>query len=173
MTGKERKGGIFQGMQKPVLFLAAILVVYAILFFTLPERAMDALRISVNILLNLIIPLCLVFVIMVLLNLFLKPAKVALLLGKGSGLKGIALSTAGGIISTGPIYAWYPLLKDIKAKGAGYVPIAIFLNNRAVKPFLLPVMIAYFGWIFVALLTVLTIVFAVLMGYAMNICMRE
>ena len=48
---------------------------------------------------------------------------------------------AAGIISTGPIYAWYPLLKDFKEKRAGGSVIAI-LYNRAVKPFLLLVMIS-------------------------------
>ncbi|MBA7715913.1 hypothetical protein ES703_124972 [subsurface metagenome] len=84
----------------------------------------------------MIIPLSLVFVIMLLINLFLKPARIAKFLGKGSGVKGIALSAAAGIISTGPIYVWYPLLRDLKEKGAGESSIAIFLYNRAVKPFL-------------------------------------
>ncbi len=38
-----------------------------------------------NIFLNMLIPLCLVFVLMILLNLFLKPAQIARLLGKGAG----------------------------------------------------------------------------------------
>jgi hypothetical protein len=41
------------------------------------------------------------------------------------------------------------LLKDLKEKGAAESSIAIFLQNRAIKPFLLPVMVTYFGWNFV------------------------
>jgi hypothetical protein len=48
----------------------------------------------------------------------------------------------------GPIYAWYPLLKELREKGAANSLIAIFLGNRAVKPFLLPIMISYFGWVY-------------------------
>ena len=117
----------------------------------------------------MIIPLSLVFVIMLLINLFLKPARIAKFLGKGSGVKGIALSAAAGIISTGPIYVWYPLLRDLKEKGAGESSIAIFLYNRAVKPFLLPVMVSYFGWLYVVTLIILTILASVVVGFSVSI----
>lgn len=127
------------------LFPAAMLAAYGILLAVMPDRASLALKSSNNIFLNMLMPLGLVFVLMVVLNLFLKPVQIARFLGKGAGIKGILLPAAAGIVSTGPIYAWYPLLKELMRKGAGNSPIAIFLYNRAVKPFLLPVMIAYFG----------------------------
>jgi len=117
----------------------------------------------------MLIPLCLVFFIMLLINLFLKPASVAKFLGKGSGIKGIILAAVAGIISTGPIYAWYPLLKDLKDKGAGESSIAIFLYNRAVKPFLLPVMIGYFGWLYVVILTILMVLASIAVGFSVSI----
>jgi uncharacterized membrane protein YraQ (UPF0718 family) len=155
------------------LFPAVILVVYGVLFAVMPDRASLAIKSSGNIFLNMLIPLCLVLVLMILLNLFLRPAQIARFLGKGAGIKGILLSAAAGIISTGPIYAWYPLLKDLRGKGAGNSPIAIFLYNRAVKPFLLPVMIGYFGWEYVVILTVLTVLASVAIGYSMNILVKE
>ena len=155
------------------LFPAVILAVYVILFAVMPDRASLALKSSGNIFLNMLIPLCSVFVLMILLNLFLKPAQIARFLRQGAGIKGILLPAAAGIISTGPIYAWYPLLKDLREKGAGNSPIAIFLYNRAVKPFLLPVMIAYFGWAYVVILTVFTVLGSVAIGYSMSIFMKE
>ena len=155
------------------LFPAVILGLYGILFAVMPDRASLALKSSGNIFLNMLIPLCLVFGLMILLNLFLKPAQIVRFLGKGAGIKGILLPAAAGIISTGPIYAWYPLLKDLREKGAGNSPIAIFLYNRAVKPFLLPVMIGYFGWAYVVILTILTILASVAIGYSMNILVKE
>jgi uncharacterized membrane protein YraQ (UPF0718 family) len=147
------------------LFPIAVLLVYAIIFFVSPDKAGQAIKSSGNVFLSMLIPLCLVFLIMLLINLFLKPAAVAKFLGKGSGIKGIGLSAVAGIISTGPIYAWYPLLKDLRNKGAGESSIAIFLYNRAVKPFLLPVMIGYFGWIYVVILTVLMVLASVAVGF--------
>ncbi len=162
-----------QSGNKPIfnrmfLFPIVIVVIYAVLFVIAPGKVGLAIKSSGNVFLNVIIPLSLVFIIMLLINLFLKPAAVAKFLGKVSGVKGIALSAAAGIISTGPIYAWYPLLKDLKEKGAGESSIAIFLCNRAVKPFLLPVMIAYFGWVYVVILTILTVLSSIVIGYVLN-----
>jgi len=151
------------------LFPIGILVIYVILFLATPDKAGQAIKSSGNVFLSMLIPLALVFIIMLLINLFLKPAAVAKFLGKGSGIKGIALSSVAGIISTGPIYAWYPLLKDLKDKGAGESSIAIFLYNRAVKPFLLPVMIGYFGWLYVVILTIIMVLASIAVGFSVSI----
>ena len=151
------------------IFPIIILVIYVILFVISPDKAGLAIESSGNVFLSMTIPLSLVFLIMLLINLFLKPAAVAKFLGKGSGIKGIVLSAAAGIISTGPIYAWYPLLKDLKEKGAGESSIAIFLYNRAVKPFLLPVMISYFGWVYVVILTIIMVIASVIVGFSVSI----
>ena len=84
-------------------------------------------------------------------------------------IPGIILSASAGIISTGPIYAWYPLLKDLREKGAGESSIAIFLYNRAVKPFLLPVMVGYFGWLYVVILTIIMVIASVIVGFSVSI----
>jgi len=102
---------------------------------------------------------------MVFMNLFLKPAHIAKFIGKESGARGAMLSVGAGIISMGPIYAWYPLLKELRNKGAANPLIAVFLGNRAVKPFLLPIMISYFGWVYVLLLTLFTITGSLVTGY--------
>ena len=148
-----------------LLFPALVLVAYRIIFAIMPEKASIALKNSGNILLNMLIPLSLVFILMLVLNLFLKPAQIVKFLGSGAGIKGVILSAVAGIISAGPIYAWYPLLKELREKGAANSFLAIFLGNRAVKPFLLPIMIAYFGWIYVLLLTVFTILGSMVVGY--------
>jgi len=138
-----------------------------------PHKALMALKTSGNLLLYIALPLALVFVIMLMLNLFVKPAQIARLFGKGLSIKGIVLSLVAGIISMGPIYAWYPLLKNLREKGAGTGPIAIFLYSRAVKPFLLPVMIAYFGWVYVVILTVLTVFASIAIGCFMSVLMKK
>jgi hypothetical protein len=51
--------------------------------------------------------------------------------------------------------------------------IAVFLGNRAVKPFLLPIMISYFGWVYVLLLTFFTITGSVAAGYLVGILLKE
>jgi len=154
-------------------FPVCVLVCYGILCAIEPHKALMAMRTSGNLLLYIALPLVLVFVIMLALNLFVKPAQIVGLFGKGANIKGIALSVVAGIISMGPIYAWYPLLKNLREEGAGTGPIAIFLYSRAVKPFLLPVMIAYFGWVYVVILTLLTVFTSIATGCFMSVLMKK
>ena len=156
-----------------VLFPVSVLVIYGILSIAMPDKALLALESCGNVFLNMAQPLGLVFVIMLLLNLFLKPAQIARFLGKGAGIKGVILSVAAGIVSMGPIYAWYPLLKELREKGAANSLMAIFLYNRAVKPALLPVMIAYFGWQYVVILTVLTVAASIAIGHSLSALMKR
>ena len=156
-----------------VLFPVSVVLIYGILFMVLPDKTWLALKGSMAVFSRLLLPLGLVFVVMLAFNLFLKPAQIVRFLGKKSGIKGIMLSMVGGIISAGPIYAWYPLLAEVRKKGAGDVPIAVFLYNRAVKPFLLPVMIAYFGWAYVGTLTFFTMLASIGIGYCLSLLMKE
>ena len=105
-----------------------------------------------------------VFALTFLSNLFLDPKKINKLVGEGAGIKGWIMSIAGGILSTGPIYMWYPLLGDLKKKGMRDGFIAAFLYNRAVKIPMLPMMIYYFGLSFTAILTGYMILFSVING---------
>jgi uncharacterized membrane protein YraQ (UPF0718 family) len=155
------------------IFPVCVLVCYEILSVIDPHKALVALKTSGNILLTVSLPLVLVFVIMLVLHLFVKPSQIIRLFGKGFRIKGIALSLVAGIISMGPIYAWYPLLKNLREEGAGNEPIAIFLYSRAIKPFLLPVMIAYFGWVYVVILTLLTVFASIATGWFINVLMNK
>lgn len=155
------------------LFPIGVVMAYGILLAFRPEQVYEALKSSGTILFNIIPPLAAVFIVMLVLNLFIKPAQVASLLGRGTQIKGIMLSVVAGIISMGPIYVWYPLLKELKEKGAGNLPISVFLYNRAVKPFLLPVMIAYFGWIYVLTLMIMTVLGSIALGYSMSLLVKE
>ena len=118
-----------------ILFPAAMLVIYGILFAVMPDKASLALKSSGNIFLSMLMPLILVFVLMLLLNLFLKPAQIARFLGKGSGVKGILLPAAAGIISTGPIYVWYPLLHDLREKEQGIPRLRYFYTTGPLSRF--------------------------------------
>jgi len=145
-------------------FLICMIGIYGVLLIATPDRALAALGASGRVLLQVALPLCVAFVVMFLLNLLVKPAHVSRLAGRGAGIKGVVLSTAAGILSMGPIYAWYPLLNALREKGASNFHLANFLSNRAVKPFLLPLMIFYFGWVFTLALTVLTVLGALLVA---------
>ena len=155
------------------LFLGFVTVIYCVLFIFLPDKAFIALKGTVSIFLRIGIALSLVFFLIFALNLFLKPSHLTNLVGKKSGIKGVLVSTVAGIVSLGPIYAWYPLLQELKARGAKNSLIAIFLNNRAVKPVLLPIMISYFGWLYVLIFTLATILGSLACGFLVGVATGE
>jgi uncharacterized membrane protein YraQ (UPF0718 family) len=86
-----------------------------------------------------------VFFLMALLNTYLKPKSIAKHLGSGSGAKGWIYALAGGVISHGPGYVWYPLLAEMRANGARNGLIVAFFYARAIKLPWLPIMVSYFG----------------------------
>jgi uncharacterized membrane protein YraQ (UPF0718 family) len=108
--------------------------------------------------------LLLVFAVMFLTNLFFESKRVTRFLGAGSGWSGWMVAITGGIVSSGPIYMWYPLLSDLKEKGMKDSLIAAFLYNRAVKIPLLPMMVFYFGWKFALVLSIYMVLFSVADG---------
>ncbi|MBN1857257.1 MAG: permease [Dehalococcoidia bacterium] len=155
-----RRGGL--------IFFGIVAAIYALVLVVFPSTGKEALALTLAVLKALIVPLSLVFAALVLTNLFLKPKQVSALIGKDSGLKGSLLSLLAGIASVGPAYAWYPLLGTVHKHGGGAGQISVFLFGRAIKPFLLPAMIAYFGWVFSLSITLLTAIGALILGWTMN-----
>jgi uncharacterized membrane protein YraQ (UPF0718 family) len=138
-------------------FVLSVAAAYTVIAFRSRAAGAAALAASCGIMIQVALPLGVAFVFSCLLNLFVKPEKVTGLLGRRAGLRGVALSSLAGIVSVGPVYAWYPLLRSLREKGASAFHLANFLSNRAVKPYLLPVMIAYFGWRFTLAVSVLCV----------------
>jgi hypothetical protein len=78
-----------------------------------------------------------------------------------------------GIISTGPIYAWYPFLSNLKEKGVNDGLIAVFLYNRSIKIQFFPLLLSYFSLSYVLTLTLLMIFFSVIQGLGVNALMKK
>ncbi|MBE9505267.1 MAG: permease [Chloroflexi bacterium] len=150
-----------------LIFLGTVVAVYAMVLVFVPETGLQALAFSASVLRKLAVPLSLVFAALLLTNLFLKPHNISSLVGKESGLKGSLLSLVAGVLSVGPVYAWYPLLGTVQSHGGGAGQISVFLFGRAIKPFLLPVMIAYFGLVFTIAITGLIAIGALVLGWLM------
>lgn len=158
---------------RPWLFPLGVGCLYGIGLAYAPEETGRALSVSGVMFRQLGLPICFALVMMVVLNRFLSPAMVTRFLGQGSGIKGAALSALAGIVSMGPIYAWYPFFKTLKEKGAASFHIASFMSCRSVKPVLFPVMVAYFGWRFTMLFVAVTLVGAVLVASVVGVVCRS
>ena len=147
-----------------LLFLLIITCLYIIVLLIEKEIALNALEFSIKLLYQLSPVLLLIFALIFLSNLLIKPDWVRSNVGKGSGLRGWLVAMVSGILSVGPIYAWYALLRDLQAKGMRTALIAVFLYNRGIKLPLLPLMIHYFGGVYTLILAVYMSLFSVVGG---------
>ncbi len=105
-------------------------------------------------------------------NYFVNPKTVSKYVGKGSGIKGWFLAVSTGMLSHGPIYIWYPLLKDLRDQGMRSGLVAVFLYNRAIKIPLLPLMVYYFGTVFVVVLLIHMVIASVVEGKVIEMIER-
>jgi len=90
-------------------------------------------------------------------------------LSKESGIKGWAIAAISGIISHGPPFVWYLMIQDLREEGMSSGLAAVFFYNRAIKIPLLPMMIFYFGWQFVVVLSLLMIIASFVVWKVMDI----
>ena len=145
-------------------FLLVVIILYLVTIFLKFDAILPSLNFSLKILISVIPIFILVFIIMIVVNYYITPKSVNKYLGKSSGLKRWVIAIIGGIISTGPIYMWYPMLKELKKKGVNYGFIATFLYNRAIKLPLIPMIIFYFGLKYTIILMIVMILFSILQG---------
>ena len=157
---------------KGIKFLIIVLVLYIILLLSDTNHALPALQKSGSILLSLIPLFLLIITLTALLNYFLKPKQIIKNFGKDSGTKGILYALIGGIISHGPMYAWYGMMQDMRAHGLKDGLIATFMYARAVKLPLLPFMIDMFGLLFTIVMTLYILIAAVIQGKVIDTVMK-
>jgi len=146
-------------------FLFSVVLIYVIASFFGMNVVLNSLEFAWKIVVNIIPVFITVFVVMVLVNYYVNLKRISKYLGKSSGWKRWFFAVVGGIISTGPIYMWYPMLKELKERGVNYGFISTFLYNRAIKPALIPLIIYYFGLKFTIVLTIVMVVMSVIQGF--------
>jgi uncharacterized membrane protein YraQ (UPF0718 family) len=152
-----------------IYFLALVLLAYLLLFGTTPDKALAALAESWQVLAKLLPALIVVIVLLGLFNYFFNPKKMARFLGSESGLRGWLIAVAGGILSHGPAYIWFPLLSDLRGHGTKMGLIAAFIYVRAIKLPWIPLMVEYFGWPFTIIISLYLIVGGVVQGLLIDL----
>ncbi|MFP3874523.1 MAG: permease [Thiohalophilus sp.] len=112
--------------------------------------------------------LVMVFILLLVIDLLLKPEWIKRQLGREAGIKGWVIAAFSGVLAAGPIYPWYALLHELRVKGM-YAPLAaVFLYSRAIKLPLLPFMIHYFGLDYTIILCVYLLIFSFVSGLLMR-----
>ena len=162
MSTVEEKGkkDTYQG----IYFLSSVVLLYVVLFFPQSENIQKSLKTSCDMFIQICPALFLIILLMGIVNYFVNPKTVSKYVGEGSGIKGWLLAISTGILSHGPIYAWYPLLRDLRNQGMKIGLITTFLYSRAIKIPLLPLMVYYFGIPFVVILTVYMMIASIVQG---------
>jgi len=145
-------------------FLIGVVALYGITLIFDAQKTYEALIFCKDIILKVLPIFLIVFVLLALSNKFITPKKLTKRLGKKSGVKGWIITIVAGIISSGPIYMWYPLLHDLEKQGMRTGLLATFLYARAIKVPLLPLLIIYFGTTYTIILTMTLIIVSVIQG---------
>ncbi len=148
-------------------FLIAVAAVYVFLLFFKTELFISTSNFFLDILKKIIPIFLIVFILMSLSNYFFTPKFVSKHL-KSKGIKKWFFVIIGGVLSTGAVYMWYPLLADLKSKGLSYGLIACFLYNRGIKIPLIPLMVYYFSLKYVIILSLVMIAVSVIQGVIIN-----
>jgi len=149
------------------MFLLIMLAVYGAIAIVNTETAGQALRFSAKVMQNIWPVLVIVFFLLLAADLFLKPKWIKRNLGKEAGIKGWFMAAVGGVLATGPIYAWYALLGELREKGMRMSLAAVFLYSRSLKIPLLPLMIHYFGITYTFVLCLYLLGFSIVSGILM------
>ena len=148
-------------------FLISVIFIYLMFSIFNYEVYLNSLDFFGQIIYKIIPVFILVFVLMSLTNYFIS-LKFVMKHLREKGFKKWFYVIIGGILSTGPIYMWYPLLADLRRKGLSYGLVACFLYNRAIKIPLLPLAILYFSWQYILVLCFVMVFMSVVQGVILN-----
>ncbi len=154
---------------KGIKFLIVVVILFTILF--LFDFANSSLAVSkfFDIIWKLLPIFIFIIILTTLINYFLNPKKIMKHFGEESGKRGVFYALFGGIMSHGPMYAWYGMLDDMRKHGLKDGLIVTFIYARAVKLPLLPFMIEIFGILFTVVINIYIVIFAILQGKVMDI----
>jgi len=151
-------------ISKSWLFLLLTLLLFIFILFWNKDKGFEILKFYGHLLMKVLPILLLVYFIMLLTNYFVDNKMIKKFMLQTSGFKMWLITIVAGILSVGPIYMWFPLLKDLKDKGVKDRYLASFLYNRGVKIQWLPVLVLYFGLKYVLVLAIVMTFFSIPQG---------
>ncbi|MCL4377898.1 MAG: permease [Actinobacteria bacterium] len=147
------------------IIMGAIIIVAVIALLFFPDKSGPILSVSKNYFLELIMILPAIMIIIGLFSVWIPKEMVVKYMGKTSGIKGIFVAIALGMLPTGPLYVAFPMAIALLKKGAKISNIVIFISAWACIK--LPqelVEIQFLGIEFALLRLALTIIFVIIMG---------
>jgi len=156
------------------LFLAIVLIIYLISWIINSKYFINVWLEVYNIITKQILSaLIIVFIIMFILNIILEKDKIKELIEKSSNITKYIASIIWWILSTWPVYMWYPLLKKLKHHWLNYWQIAIFIYSRSIKLPFISVMILYFGLKYTIIFNCVLILQSIILWIIINSIMEK
>ncbi len=155
------------------IFLLMVILLYAVIGSAKPLIFTASLEIFFKIASQLLPSLLLVLLFLFTANLFMDSKMVAKRLVEADGVGVWITAILAGLLSTGPIFLWYPLLAELRDKGLKNPLLVVFLYNRAVKIPLIPVLVHYFGLTYTLVLTGYMMAFSVINGVVVGSVMSR
>ncbi len=161
---KNRKYSKNIKINKATKFILLVFCLYLIIGIFNKNLTLKALSNTGQMLIKISPIFILIFIVMLIINVFLKIEKIKQHLGDDSNWKTWIYTIIAGVLISGPPYILFPMLKNLKDGGMKNSLIAIFLYNRNVKIPFIPVMIFYFGLPFTVIISIYIVIFSIFNG---------
>jgi uncharacterized membrane protein YraQ (UPF0718 family) len=150
---------------RDLAFLGAVGVLAVVLLVTSPDRTGATVEAARTFLVEMITILPAVVILMGLFAVFVSREFVVRHLGASAGVRGFLVAILLGALPTGPLYVAFPLVKAMRAKGAGTANMVAFISAWAcIKLPQEMVEIRFLGLPFAATRLLLTIAAVAVMG---------
>ncbi len=147
---------------KKYIFPILVLLAYIITALLDYELAKNSFIYFLEIFSKIIWIFGIIFVLMVLINLFWNPSVTKKYLWKSSWIKSCFFAIIAWILVWWPPYVLYPMLWKLKKQWMSNSLLAVFLYNRNVKIQFLPLSIVYFWLPFTIVLSLYVMIFSVI-----------
>ncbi len=149
--------------------MTLVVVAYIVLAFVHKSAFAVAMQKSLEVIEILVPIFTIVILLMAVIGYFFQERSFISSLPGQRGFKGWLIALVVGLLSHGPMYAWYPILEELRKKGLRDGYIATFFYARAVKLPLLPLMVDYFGLTFTVVLTLYIVIASLLQGWLVEV----
>jgi uncharacterized membrane protein YraQ (UPF0718 family) len=113
---------------KSYRYTLAIIGINLILLIVRPEFGLRAFRITESNSIEILMNIPAIFILLGLLDIWIKKETMMKILGNKSGLLGIFVAFLLGSIAAGPMYATFPIAGTLISKGARFFNIIIFVG---------------------------------------------
>ncbi|MDO8880561.1 MAG: hypothetical protein Q7W44_07165 [Coriobacteriia bacterium] len=158
---------LLEWMRDELLFVLAV-ALYVWAFAVAPDKALQALAVGGRTFLGILPIIAAVFAALGLFNVWVDKKKIAAVLGKGGGIRAVAIASLAGTILVGPVYVIFPLLKAVREHGARWAVIGAVLAAWAVKVPMVPMEIGMLGLRFSVARIALVALAAIPIGYLLE-----